>query len=47
MIQVVITRKKLFKIVDISGWSGQELNKFLDAYMDRTDYKIQFRKTER
>lgn len=47
MIQVVVSRKNLYKIIDITEWTGLELEKFLKAYMDRTDYTIQFRRTVR
>jgi len=43
-IQVVIKRKNLFRIVDISSWNSRDLNKFLNAYMDRKDYSIEFRR---
>jgi len=44
MIQVIIKRKQLFRIVDISSWNSIQLNKFLNAYMDRKDYSIEFRR---
>jgi len=44
MVQVIIKRKDLYRIVDISSWNSRDLNKFLNAYMDRKDYSIEFRR---
>lgn len=46
MIQVLIKRKQLFRIVDISSWNARDLNKFLNAYMNKKDYSIEFRRIE-
>ena len=44
MIQVIIRRQNLHRVVDISGWNSRQLNKFLEVYMNRNDYKIDFRR---
>ena len=44
MIQVIIKRKDLYRIVNITSWNSMQLNKFLEAYMNRTDYSIEFRR---
>ena len=46
MVQIIIKRKGLEKIVDISNWNVIELDKFMKAYFNRDDYKIEFRRIE-
>lgn len=46
MLQAVIKRKEMYKIVDASEWTASDLEKFFKVYENRKDYQIQIRRVD-